>query len=205
MKRILFIAFMCPILCIAQTGNIAGNVFWKYNEFVGNRGDAGAEVYLWSQDTSKQPVKTTCDITGNFSLSNLDTGTYLLGVVSKNTNSRDNFNDLDAAPLKEYFGFDLKNLNPMLYDSVDFFQKEYLKTLYKVDFSTGKEKRQAEKNLVPALKKRQDYEGKLLSEAHLSRGLFGLFFSLNKINLQEITIKANQTTNVVIDFGITDF
>jgi hypothetical protein len=34
-------------------GTLTGNAYWKYNNYVGNKPDAGAEVTLYSLDTAR--------------------------------------------------------------------------------------------------------------------------------------------------------
>ena len=67
----------------AQTGTITGNVFYKYNDFVGNRGDAGSDVFVINKGNIK--YKSKSDINGNFKIENFDTGYYSIVIRSKAT------------------------------------------------------------------------------------------------------------------------
>ena len=57
----------------AQSGTIKGNVFFKYNDLIGNRADAGSQVILYSQADSTFAT-TTADLQGNFVYDNLQPG-----------------------------------------------------------------------------------------------------------------------------------
>lgn len=85
----LYIIFITIIFfsCSPKRGSVAGNVYWKYNNFIGNKPDAGSDVFLFSSDTGKAPLQATCDIQGNFSLADVPVGDYKLVVRSKSTNA----------------------------------------------------------------------------------------------------------------------
>ena len=70
-------------------GEVTGNVYWKYNNYVGNKPDAGSKIWLYSIDTlrNKQIYDATCDVMGNFKLDKILSGFYLMIVKSENTTS----------------------------------------------------------------------------------------------------------------------
>ena len=83
-KKLQLLAFLfLPILMFAQN-SIKGNAFYKYNDYVGNKAEAGSTVYLFYADNKKKYQETKCDLAGNFAFENLDTGSYLIAVLSGN-------------------------------------------------------------------------------------------------------------------------
>jgi hypothetical protein len=60
MKIFTLIALLLVVYCgRSQTGNISGNAFWKYNDYVGNKPDAASDVLLYRIDSPsiKRPDK----------------------------------------------------------------------------------------------------------------------------------------------------
>lgn len=86
MSKLLLLIVFLPTFCIGQKGVIKGNVFYKYNEYVGNRADAGSSIYLLFRNASQKYKETKADLNGNFSFENLDTGQYLIAVKSQQVN-----------------------------------------------------------------------------------------------------------------------
>jgi hypothetical protein len=69
-----------------EMGSLKGNVYWKYNNYVGNKPDAGSTIKLYSlYDTAYQET-ATCDVLGNYSIDSVPAGEYILIVASKTTN-----------------------------------------------------------------------------------------------------------------------
>ena len=86
------------------TGKIKGTVLWKYNDYVGVKGDAGASVYLFSKNATyptytkeqlfswidgekdlKDVYETKVDVNGNYSFEDIPVGKYIGVISSKNT------------------------------------------------------------------------------------------------------------------------
>lgn len=93
MKKIIFLLLAITTLtsCSKGEGEIKGNVYWKYNDFVGNKPDAGSKIELWGIDTvsikiTNFKLETTADMNGNYAFENVPVGSYMLLVKSKNTN-----------------------------------------------------------------------------------------------------------------------
>ncbi len=93
-------------------GSVAGTITWKYNNYVGSRGDTGATVILVPkgdytislQDNSDAAhfregryengiVVTKCDGNGRFDIEHIPTGDYFIFVSSKNVTTREAFKD----------------------------------------------------------------------------------------------------------------
>lgn len=84
-----------------HTGTLLGFVSWKYNNFVGNRGDTGAKVIAINLDIHK-PVDelinmnaeqgkngiwiSTVDGNGNYKIDKIPCGNYAIFIVSNNAN-----------------------------------------------------------------------------------------------------------------------
>ncbi len=104
-------------------GTLKGTVVWKYNDFIGYKGDTGARIYLFSKNASypsytqqelfdwlenKRELKdvhgTVVDANGNYVLNNLPVGNYIAVISSKNT-TRDFTETLNSHnQLKSLFG-----------------------------------------------------------------------------------------------------
>ena len=86
-KKLLIIIVLIASLtsCTKKPGSINGNVFWKYNDYVGNKPDAGSDVKLYSIANKDSKFETTTDVSGNFKIEEIPPGKYFLIVQSKNT------------------------------------------------------------------------------------------------------------------------
>ena len=101
MKKIFWLLLLLPFCsCKKNPGTLSGNVFWKYNDYVGNKPDAGATIYLFSSDTSKDPLRSEADVQGNYKIDPLLPGKYMMIVESKNATS---------SPLEQYMEFQDNN------------------------------------------------------------------------------------------------
>jgi hypothetical protein len=89
MKKLLSIFYIILLIGInkinAQTGSISGNVYWKYNNYVGNRPDAGSEIVLIQLTHPAIQHKAKCDIQGNYKIEGIIPGRYFLQIKSHNT------------------------------------------------------------------------------------------------------------------------
>jgi hypothetical protein len=88
-KLIIVTIFLTFISCNKPTSTLTGNIFWKYNNYVGNKPDAGAKINIYSLDENPKDsvYSTIADINGNFKIENINSGQYFLVVNSKNTKS----------------------------------------------------------------------------------------------------------------------
>ncbi|MGE7917060.1 S-layer homology domain-containing protein [Lysinibacillus xylanilyticus] len=104
-------------------GTLKGTVIWKYNNFIGTKGDTGAKVYLFPTNATypgytkqelfnwlegknelKDVYRTLVDAHGNYTFNNLPTGNYIAVISSKNAH-RDLLETLNShEQLKKLFG-----------------------------------------------------------------------------------------------------
>lgn len=196
--------------CQPNYGSLTGNVYWKYNNYVGDKPDAGSDVYLFSKDTSKAPLETTCDVQGNFRFDKIQTGDYMIVAKSKNTtNSAANeLQELFTTNTYSYFGFLLNNIDSALFQSAtDSYFDSQKKDLPAPPSYTYKQKmayydsaqisqRQAN-TLADSLLNKIPKDNRLMKEVY-SLGSFS-----KKVKFKEITIKKDETSNEVYDFGNT--
>ncbi len=219
--------------CFSQTGIIQGNVFWKYNDYVGNKPDAGSRIYLYSKlSGSRIPQNYKSDINGNFKIENLPSGKYFIIIVSKNTNMsiEEIFQNVFQDPINfeniiKYLGFNIKEVNRAMYDSVLYYKKRTElfseKNVSLNLMNTSGMKRKELKNLSDSITKydvkyelsKTDYHNLIEKYfTYISRNLKdwdeincnNLGITLyEKVHMEEIAVSENRTSQVVVDFGIT--
>jgi hypothetical protein len=92
MKKTVFlvIAALAIVSCTKNPGSFSGNVFYKFNDFVGNKPDAGSAVKLYNVDKGAEPAKyeAITDVQGNYKIENVAPADYLLFIQSKNTTAK---------------------------------------------------------------------------------------------------------------------
>lgn len=202
--------FFVLISCEPNFGSLTGNVYWKYNNYVGNKPDAGSNVYLFCKDTSKGTLETTCDVQGNFKFDKVPTGDYMLVVESKNTTSSayDQLEEISTPETNKYFGFSLKQIDSLLLKQAidahyEFLKKDisapptysYKQTLAYYD--SARYLRNHASKLADSLLAKIPKDNKLMKE------IFELGTMSKKLKFKKVTIKKNEAANNVIDFGIT--
>ena len=112
-KKLLIIIVLITALtsCTKKPGSLNGNVFWEYNDYVGNKPDAGSEVKLYSITNKESKFETTTDVSGNFKIEEIPPGKYFLIVQSKNTTDSpvNHLHNLffNSENIKNIFGLDL--------------------------------------------------------------------------------------------------
>lgn len=185
-----------------EFGNLEGNAFWKYNDYVGNKPDAGAHVSLINLDSlnNRLTFNTEADINGNFQINDIPPGCYLLAVQSNNvTENKESIYDLFEIYFPELnwaFGFDIHDNLPVIKDikQVDsLINVEHYKGNY---FSKNIEKL---KNLKD--QKINEYFQVLMNKKYFNLNLYSTF--PNKIRLKMFWIESKKTDKEIIDFGIT--
>lgn len=212
LKNIAFAIILLPYICSAQTGSISGNAFWHYNDYIGNKPDAAADVYLFTGDSTKAPDNTQCDVMGNFKFDQIAPGKYLVLIVSRATtdDGTNNFIVFNAykGMYREFLGFDITDPKAV-YDSVmllDNDADEAAKQKMTV-WNAGKRLKQIEqKKAIAAAEKRRLLNlcvGGAPFFYHLALMPLALAHIQHKVYIQLITIKGNENKTVVADFGIT--
>ena len=193
-------------------GQLSGNVYWKYNNFIGNKPDAGSKITMYSLDTLRKEVfyETTCDVTGNFKLEKVLPGEYLLVVNSKNTTNSpaEHLDELRtySYEISELFDYNIYKENESELNEYNTLDSIYNATQYRYYSKTSDYLKSYEQNKKLENQKMNMAE-KIIEKIPLNiRSKIGLYSSYsNKIDLSNITIDENKTTNKIIDFGITYF
>jgi hypothetical protein len=220
MKTFFISLLLLPLLTFGQKGNITGNVFYKYNDFVGNRADAGSNIYVINKNNRiLYHDKTGLD--GNFKIENVDTGYVTVMIVSKNTNTNPEDFIENFSTIKYYLTI---NYNKQLFDSIIIVKKAFdsLNSIKELDFDgilkmPKKERKNAEiSNEIIKSNKKNAYSlylekvNSFLADAYkkndlmLYTGFIGTY-NLPKIDFSFIKIESNKTQNIVADFQTTYF
>lgn len=212
MKIINYIALFILLIftsCSKTPGNLTGNVFWKYNNFVGNRPDAGAKITLYALDEKQQQLKydASADVAGNYKIGNVLPGEYLLVIESKNTTSspKNHLDDLliYSDEVKNIFGLDLKLYTEKIEEikSID--------SLYNYTIRDKYEKYGGIHNMILTYEKlEKDMEAKssklIQSIPDSIRLKINLFTGYDKSKFyKHIKIDEAKSINEVTDFGVT--
>jgi hypothetical protein len=199
-----------PVGLNGDYGRITGNVYWKYNNFVGNKPDAGSEASLYSLDTFRRDVsyKATCDVMGNFEINKILPGDYLLIVRSQNTtDSPDEHLDellFYSDPLFKLFGYDISNENRDQigeYGALDSLCHEALMA-EDIEYGTFS-KRYAEYQKLQ--KKKMELAEIIIGKFPIEfKSKIGLYSGYSKkLKFHKVTVDEAKTSNEIIDFGIT--
>lgn len=194
--------------CTKDPGVFTGNIYWKYNDFVGNKPDAGSEIKLYSLKNKKLFSETTADVSGNFKLEDVPAGNYFAIIKSKNTtkSEKEHLDNLSiySEDLNFLFGFDLKTLKKET-NEIDKLNDTYLGILTDSD-----EKKYG--GLSNKVKKYEEIEHeirmkslKLISNLPSDfKSKLGLYSSSgNSYKFLSIEIKEGKSTVENIDFGTT--
>jgi len=93
---------LCNVEVVEKVGSVTGTVTYKYNNYVGNKADTDAIVFLISKKVESLPdsmalgmtyelpegcYATRVDGTGKYQIDNVPIGDYVVILLSKNTNS----------------------------------------------------------------------------------------------------------------------
>lgn len=216
MKLLLLLSsFLVGNFSTAQTGTLSGNVFYKYNQLIGDKGDAGSFVYVIKNKTVKYDA--TCDVGGNFKIDNIDTGYYDIVVISKATNNDPEGSLMDFTTMAAFLKLKVDNQledsirnTKRLYDSLN-------NPLLKMKTYTGKPKeiKKAEdynktiddlksatySKYVKQLNQYYDYTDN--NNEMLNKIVFIPFPVQKKIYTTFIKIENGKTKNIVVDFGVS--
>lgn len=207
MKRIVLLLLIIPLLPVfitAQPGNISGNAYWKYNDYVGNKPDAGSDVLLYNLDSPQFKKHNQCDVQGNFRFDNLQPGKYFLIVSSKATNTDGSENIEMFRIYKDYtkraFGIDITKYPQ--FDSLTFYQSALIEIGKKKFTIWNTSKRTKE-----ALDASHDYRmccmrlWNSVRPDDLDLGLAMMGF--RKVHLNTIDVRSSENSTAIVDFGTT--
>jgi hypothetical protein len=192
------------VSCSKGTGSITGNVYWKYNDYVGNKPDAGTEVRLFSTSDTSFHQKTECDIKGDFKFDNVPVGDYILVFDSENTNDRASSYITDLT----LFRNQLEQINCGFKDTLAFknvadsyLQASSLATnLHGKDFLDAYEKRDEDRMRLDSIASKllDSYTKETMSRLGYTNSVLPA-----KRKFKSIKVEKDKTSTVVIDFGIT--
>ncbi|MXN91792.1 hypothetical protein GR160_11200 [Flavobacterium sp. Sd200] len=211
MKKLvlLFAATAFFTACKKDPGSTSGNVYYKYNDYVGNKPDAGAEIKLYNLNKGAEPAtyEATTDVQGNYKIENIVPGDYLLFTVSKATTAS-NAEILDqfvanSKDLKELFGGDIESLSKDA-DELKSLEENKAQAYAKAmsDFTVGDKYINEYGKYLKESTAKQDAIGKKLP-AKLK-----LFYSAavgydQKIEIKRINVEEAKNVQTNTDFGIT--
>lgn len=185
-----------------EFGNLEGNAFWKYNDYVGNKPDAGAHVSLINLDSlnNRLTFNTEADINGDFQINDIPPGCYLLAVQSNNvTENRVSIFDL----FKSYY-FELNKAYGFgLCDSLQVIKEvDQVDSLIDVERKNGNYfSKNIDKLEEFKIQKINKYFEFLMDNKYFNLNLYSTF--PNKIRLKMIWIDSKNTDKEIIDFGVT--
>lgn len=186
-------------------GILTGNIFWKYNDYIGNKPDAGAEIILYSLDsleTDFLKFKTFADLNGNYKLEKIPSGVYFLIIKSENTRDCPSIHLLNFklynSELNKLFGFNINDYRLELeqINTLDSLASSslYLKNPSKALYDYERYKKQSENKAdeffskIPyKFKKDINFSGKYSKSYYFSH----------------IIIEEGKVEYIVTDFGIT--
>jgi hypothetical protein len=210
-KNLLFTALIIFTLasCTKKPGTLTGNVYWKYNNYVGNKPDAGSEVKLYSRTDNQKKYETTTDVSGNFKIEDITPGNYFLVVQSHNTTDspKDHLDNLliHADNMKNLFGLDLKTYKKEL-DEITKLEGEYHRLLTETNSENSYDALSRQINAYQKVEdKIKENSIDLISKFPLEfKTKLGLLTGYDEsFNFSNIEIKKAKTANQNIDFGLT--
>jgi hypothetical protein len=181
MKNILFILLsIASVSCKPKHGDISGNVFWLYNNFIGNKADAGADVYLIPKNDTANILNTKTDLNGDFSFNNIEIGEYLISIISKNVSTVEYRNmkiiQSQSDYIDNFLGTKISQSELFLNDSIEHYN-------------------------TPAF---GGYIPEELATPVYNQLPFLLRAQTQKVYISKILVEENKTTKVIVDFGVNE-
>lgn len=190
-------------------GSLTGNAYWKFNNYVGNKADAGAEVTLFSLDTIRGDLKfeAVTDVQGNYKIDRIPPGEYFLIVRSKNATDcpESHLSNLRiySSYINQLFIFDINNY------------KEQMQEIHVLDSLASAALTSEDKGYGSAsniLDNYYKYQGQSRDKANELVKLFPEEFTReiklytgysNAFDFETVQIEENKSVNIITDFGIT--
>jgi len=212
MKKIyiLILISFTILSCTKKPGTLTGNVYWKYNNYVGNKPDSGAKIKLITYDkTQKDSIfETTADLSGNYSINEIPPGKYFLIIESENTtdNPKDHLDNLQvwSKNLKELFGLDLQKYSKEITE-IDNDYKKYMDVLSDSDYDkyggVSKKIELYQSLEKSAFEKSENLIAKIPSKIRFNIGILTGYSK--SLDFQSVEIKEAKTMNIITDFGTT--
>lgn len=211
MRKKIFITILITtiISCSKKPGTLVGNVYWKYNDYVGNKPDAGCEVKLYSLTENKIDFKTTTDVSGNYKIDDIVPGKYFLIIKSKNTTDspKDHLDNLliYSQDLKKIFGLDINKFKTEI-EEVNSLENKYREALIassdQKSYEGISKQMEVYHNLESQImEKSADIISKFPAEFKTTVGLYTGYDK--SFSFKVIEIKEAKTTTENVDFGLT--
>lgn len=212
MKKILITIIVLIVTltsCTKKPGVLTGNVYWKYNNYVGNKPDAGSEVKLYSKTNKETKYETTTDVSGNFKIEDIPPGKYFLIIQSQNTTDspKDHLDNLliYSDDIKNLLGLDLKKYKKEI-DEITKLQDEYQKLLSDTsdrnDYEEVSRQMDAYQKVENKIKENSiNLISKFPEEIKTKLRLYTGYDK--SLSFNNIEIKEAKTANQNVDFGIT--
>lgn len=208
MKRLLFLLLFIPVFAFAQTSTVAGNVYWKYNDYVGNKADAGSDVYIISLTNPQNKITTKCDLQGNYRFDNLNPGRYFLWIKSKNTKQHPvMYSRLFEAykyQLDTVFNIKISDFRKDLQIQIDSLYKAQIELVQKYaknEIKMGKYIKENAKVDNLLIKKTKEWFEDMPAEMKLKIDAFSNLHE--SFHYQIIDLAAGKNETIITDFGIT--
>ncbi|WP_409416871.1 hypothetical protein [Flavobacterium sp. PS2] len=209
MKQKLLITIMLVFIltsCTKKPGTLTGNVYWKYNNYVGNKPDASSKINLYSIADKNIHFETSTDIAGNYKIEEIPPGKYFLIIKSGNTTDapQDHLNNIltHSEGIKSIFAFDIKKFKKEITE-IDKLQQEYENLSINVNNYEGLSKQIAKYEKIEREIKNKSVD--LISKFPPDlKSKIELYTGYDKsLNFSNIEIKEAKTTNENVDFGTT--
>lgn len=210
MKFILVILVGCTILSCKEEkkfGSLTGNIYWKYNDFVGNKPDAGSYVQLLSIKDSNSTFETSADIQGNYRFDDIPVGEYLVLIKSKNTTG-------SGSELLATLSYHILELDRIYHSQISDSIFEGIRLCrkidsarYAIDFASDVDNNRRIKNRDRLRDSANSVADKYLAQLPLDMKVatFVNGTGSNKVDIQYVRIENKKTKTTVTDFGITYF
>lgn len=189
-------------------GIVTGNVYWLYNNYVGNKPDVGSTVTLYSIDSVGLTYETTVGVDGNYNIPKVISGEYYVVINSKNTNDKpsDHISSIRYSGLLDLFGYDIEKSNKKEFKELDTLESLFYKILCADESKYGGLSKQIDKYTSVEDKMQPICENIIKNIPSDIKSKLGLYTGYaNSINIEHIFLGEDETKHIVTDFGITYF
>lgn len=208
MKRLLPLVLFISSFANAQTGSLSGNVFWKYNDYVGNKADAGSEVHLILLSNPVSTYKSTCDLQGNYKIDGVLPGRYFLIIKSKNTKQDpimySRLFDVYKHQLDSILGINISDFRTDIQSQIDSLYKQQLELVKKMgrnEIKLNKYLKEDAKIKKDMLTKIEEWFNVMSTEYKLKLDTYSSIHE--SFHYQIVDVQANKNEAIVTDFGTT--
>lgn len=211
MKKLVLLFAVAAFLtgCKKNPGSVSGNVYYTYNDYVGNKPDAGCKILLYNLDKSAEPslYEATTDVQGNYKVENVVPGNYLLISESKATTA-------SSVDILDQFVANSNDLNELFGGNIAGLAKD-AQELKTIENNKAEVYAKAMNIFTEGDKYINEY-GKYLKEGTAKESAIGKklpaklqqFYSASlgydqKIEIKKITVEEAKNIQTNTDFGIT--